>query len=66
MFKAFKNDCKCKQTCKCLSIIIIDSVIESDEKYYPETFLEECKDVQEKIKFEKYIDKELDSDSDNE
>ena len=47
-------------------LIIIDSVIESDEKYYPETFLEECKYVQEKIKFEKYIDKELDSDSDNE
>ena len=47
-------------------LIIIDSVIESDEKYYPETFLEECKYVQEKIKLEKYIDKELDSDSDNE
>ena len=50
---------------KCLSIML-DSVIESDEKYYPQTFLEECKYVQEKIKFENYIDEELDSDSDDE
>ena len=48
--------------CKCLSIIMLDSVIESDEKYYPQTFLEECKYVQEKIKFKNYIDEELDSD----
>ena len=52
-----------KVPCKCLSIIMLDSVIESDEKYYPQTFLEECKYVQEKIKFENYIDEELDSDS---
>ena len=39
-----------------LSIIMLDSVIESDGKYYPQTFLEECKHVQEKIKFENYID----------
>ena len=54
-----------KVPCHCLSIIMIDSVIESDEKYYPQTLLEECKYVQEKIKFESYIDGELDSDSDN-
>ena len=54
-----------KVPCKCLSIIMLDSVIESDEKYYPQTCLEECKYIQEKIKFENYIDKELDSDSDN-
>ena len=53
-----------KVPCKYLSIIMLDSV-ESDEKYYPQTFLEECKYVQEKIKFENYIDEELDSDSDN-
>ena len=41
------------------------SVIESDEKYYHQTFLEECKYVQEKIKFKNYIDEKLDSDSDN-
>ena len=54
-----------KVPCKCLSIIMLDSVIELDEKYYPQTFLEKCKYVQEKIKFENYIDEELDSDSDN-
>ena len=54
-----------KVPCKCLSIIMLDSVIESDEKYYPQTFLEECKYVQEKIKFENYIDEELDTGSDN-
>ena len=55
-----------KVPCKCLSIIMLDSVIESNEKCYPQTFLEECKYVQEKLKFESYIDEELYSDSDNE
>ena len=41
------------------------SVVESGGKYYPQIFLEECKYVQEKIKFENYIDEELNSDSDN-
>ena len=54
-----------KVPCKCLSTIMLDSVIESDEKHYPQTFLEECKYVQEKIKFETYIDEDLDSDPDN-
>ena len=35
---------------KCLSIIILDSVIYAYEKYHPQTFLEECKHVKEKIK----------------
>ena len=39
---------KIPKECKCLSIIMLDSVIESDEKYYPQTSLEECKYVQEK------------------
>ena len=56
-----------KVPCKCLSIIMLDSVIESDEKYYPQTFLEECKYVQEKIKLENYIDEDLEkSDSNDE
>ena len=54
-----------KLPCKCLSVIMLDSVTKSEEKYYPQTFLEECKYVQEKIKFENYIDEELDSNSDN-
>ena len=45
---------------------MLDSVIESDEKYYPQTFLEESKYVYEKIKFENYIKEELDSHSDDE
>ena len=32
-----------KAPCKCLSIIMLDSVIKTNEKYYPQTFLEECK-----------------------
>ena len=44
---------------------MLDSVIESDEKYYPQTFLEEYKYVQEKIKVQSYIDEEGGSDYDN-
>ena len=48
-----------KVPCKCLSIIMLDSVIKANKKYYPQTFLEECKYVQEKIKTENYIDEDL-------
>ena len=30
-------------SCKCLSLIALDSVIKMGKKYYPQTFLEECK-----------------------
>ena len=37
------------------------------KKYHPQTFLEECKYVQEKIKTKNYIDEDLEnSDSNNE
>ena len=49
---------------KCLSIIILDSVIYAYEKYHPQTFLEECKYVKENIKTNNYIDEELKSESD--
>ena len=60
-----------KAPCKCLSIIMLDSVIKANKKYYPQTLLEECKYVQEKIKIEKLTDddsekSESDSDSNNE
>ena len=42
---------------KCLSIIILDSVIYAYEKYYPQVFLEECKYAKENIKTKNYIDK---------
>ena len=60
-----------KTPCKCLSIIMLDSVIKANKKYYPQILLEECKYVQEKIKMEKLINNDLeksesDSDSNNE
>ena len=57
-----------KAPCKCLSIIMLDSVIKANKKYYPQTLLEECKYVQEKIKIENFIDGDLEkieSDSDS-
>ena len=48
-----------KVPCKCLSIIMLDSVIEAKKKYYPQTLLEECKYEQEKIKMENLIDDDL-------
>ena len=48
-----------KAPCKCLPIIMLDSVIKGNKKYYPQTFLEECKFVQEKVKTENYIDEDL-------
>ena len=62
-----------KAPCKCLSIIILDSVIKAKKKYYPQTLFEECKYEPEKIKMENRIDDDLekslsdkcDSESDN-
>ena len=54
---------------KCLSIIVLDSVIKTDNKYYPQTFLEECVYKQQKQQQQKqqmnYITEELKSDSDS-
>ena len=63
-----KKMSKEKASCKCLSIIMIDSDVNANKKYYSQTFLEECKYVQEKIKTENYIDEDLEkskSDSDS-
>ena len=38
---------------------MLDSVIKANKKYYPQTLLEECKYVQEKIKTENCIDEDL-------
>ena len=59
---------KGKAPCKCLSIIMPDSVIKVNKKYYPQTLLEEYKYVQEKIKTENFTDdhlKKIESDSDS-
>ena len=52
---------------KCLLIIVLDSVIKTDNKYYPQTFLEECvykQQEQTQQKQKNYITEELKSDSD--
>ena len=48
-----------KTQCKCLSIIMIDSIIKANKKYYRQTLLEECKYVQEKKKMENLINDDL-------
>ena len=54
-----KKILKEKAPCKCLSIIMLDSVIKANKKYYPQTLSEECKYVQEKIKIENFIDEKI-------
>ena len=54
-----KKILKEKAPCKCLSIIMLDSVIKANKKYYPQTLSEECKYVQEKIKIENFIDEQI-------
>ena len=51
-----------KVPCKCLSIIILDSVLYAYKKCHPQTFLEECK-YEQKIKTKNYIDEEFKSES---
>ena len=62
-----KKEPKEKISYKCLSITVLASVIKTDNKYYPQTFLEECIYKQQKQKQQKnYIaEKELESDSDS-
>ena len=54
-----------KASCKCFSIIMLDSVIKAIKKNYPQTFLEECKNAQEKIKIENHIDDDLEKSKSN-
>ena len=55
---------------KCLSLIMLDSVIRVNKKYYRQIFLEECKYVIRKNKMENlindYLDLSLSDESDNE
>ena len=56
---------------KCLSLIILDSVIRVSEKYYPQTPLEECIYEIKKTKIEYLMNDDLDpslsdNDTDNE
>ena len=48
-----------KKPCKCLSMIMLDSVIKAKKNYYPQTLLKECKYEQEKTKMKNLIDNDL-------
>ena len=50
-----------KAPCNFLSIIMIDSVIKENTKYYAQTVLEECKYEQKMIKIENIIDDDLEN-----
>ena len=51
---------------KCLSLIMLDSIIRVNKKYYPQTLLEECKDEIKKNKMENLINDDLDLTSSDE
>ena len=61
-----KNMPKEKSPGKCLSVIMLDSVIKAKKKYYPQTLLEECRCGQKKIKIENLIDDDLEKSSSDE
>ena len=48
---------------KCLSVIMIDSVIRVNKKYYPQTLLEKCKYEVKNNKMENLINYDLDPSS---
>ena len=52
--------------CKCLSLIMLVSDIKVNEKYYPQTLLEECKYEIKKNKTEKNINDDFDLSSSDE
>ena len=56
-----------KENClyKCLSLIPLDFVIKMGKKYYPQTFLEECKCKLTKKKIEDLITDDFDSNSES-
>ena len=51
---------------KCLSLLMLDSVIRPNKKYYPQTLLEECKYVIRKNKMENLVNDDLDLSSSDE
>ena len=51
---------------KCLSLIMLDSVITVNKKYYPQTLFQECKYVIRNDKIENLINDDLDLSSSDE
>ena len=51
---------------KCLPLIMLDSVIRGNKKYYPQTLLEECKYEIKSNEMENFINGDLDLSSSDE
>ena len=49
----------------CIACITIDSVMRMDKKNYPQVYLEECKYKTKKIQMSRFINTELEPDSDS-
>ena len=49
----------------CIACITIDSLIKIEKKNYPQVYLEECKYKIRKIQMPRFINTELDSDSES-
>ena len=66
------TDFQCKQVPKenapyrCLSLIMLDSVVRANKKYHPQTLLEECKYEIKKNTMENLINDDFDSNSSDE
>ena len=54
-----KETAKEDSSCKCLSLIMLNSVAKVGKKYYPQVFLEECKYIKRKNKMFNYINDDL-------
>ena len=50
----------------CITCITIDSVMRMENKNYSQVYLEECKDRMKKTKMTKFIEADLESDSESE
>ena len=53
---------KDNECCACVFVILLDSVVNLDKKYYPQIFLEECKYAIKKKKVMNTINEELNLD----
>ena len=49
----------------CIACITIDSVMRMDKKNYPQVYLEECRYKIKKIEMSRFINAELESNSDS-
>ena len=55
-----------KKTCySCIAVIYINFVLKLNEKYYPQVYLEQCKNNQKKKKLTDFIDAELQNSKDD-